>query len=175
MPMSLTIAEFLAHLRPHNSSKPVCFCRCPEGLQFFQFKRRGPQFLQIEFNESIYLNGTRLIVEFISPPPEDPKTEARTVADFLDGLGESELQPFELVFGGDHEALKFSGVEDFADWVSVNFEQRVYRGENGSFIVEETRDGQPVREEFPLLGTCDPSEARTGAFRAIREHRPPGE
>jgi hypothetical protein len=173
--MSLTIAEFLKHLRPHNSSKPVCFCRCPEGLQFFRFKRRGPHLLQIEFNESIYRNGARLIVEFISPPPEDPKTDARTVAVFLDNMSEPELQPFELVFGGDHEALKFSGIEDFGDWISINFEQRVYRGENASFIVEETRDGQPIREEFPMLETRDPSEARTGAFRAIRDMHPPKE
>jgi hypothetical protein len=179
--MPFTIGDFVQQLRRHDKSKPVCFCRCPTGLQFYRLKVRGEHLLQLEFNECVYRNKAgKLIVQCSSPPPVNPQEDAKTVGDFLDSLDNGERQNDELIFGD--TALRFRTLEDIGDWVSVEFEERVFRGENGCFVVEEIRDGHPIREEFSILttvaidGATSPridaelfAEAPTKRARAIRK------
>jgi hypothetical protein len=166
--MASTVADFVSQLRNQDRQKPVCFCGSPEGLQFYRVKRRGPELLQLEFNESVYRqHDGQLWIDAIDAAPADPAGTAPTVGGLLDWLDRPETQKFELIFGGDHEALEFAQVSALGEWANVEFLQRVYRAENGGFVVEESRNGQAVRKEFPLRTTRDPRVVTTGAFGAI--------
>ena len=179
-PLDLTAMQFTpaildAHLIRHDRNKPVCFCRSIAGLGFYRFKIRGEGLLQIEFSESIYRDQQgKLVIDTIFEPAENPVEHAPRVSDFITTESDPECKNYHLFFGGSEDALTFAGMEDFGDWVSINFEQRVFRDEHGGLTVEETKEGQLVRTEFPVSKFIDPNETRTGAFGAIsRQHRAP--
>ena len=151
-----TVAEFLSQLRLHDPAKAICFCGCPQGLQFYRFKRRGDSLLQLEFGENVFRTAEgQLWIDDLTEgeirSTEDLKPLAQTVGQMLSGFNNPDVQKFELIFGGDERALKFMGIKDIGEWVSIEFEQRIYRNANGNFVVEEVRDGRPIQEEFPLL------------------------
>jgi hypothetical protein len=165
----LRIRDFVAALKKQNRAQPVCFCSDPKGLQFYRWKIRGPQLLQIELNESVYRDASgRLVVESLSLPDFDPREYAKTVGDMLDYLNDPTILHYELIFGGDHEALKFVALRDIGEWVSIEFEAQVKRTPSG-FVVGEIRDEKHIRDEFPYSKEIAPSEAG-GAFAAIRRH-----
>lgn len=153
----LKVRQFVADLRKEDRSKPVCFCSDPRGLQFYRFKMRGAQLLQIELNENVCrddegrvcVDSLELLANF--DPNEDPKT----VGQLLDSLSDKTIQHYELIFGGDHEALKYVGLRDFCEWVSIEFEAKVTRAKDG-FIVEEMRGDTHVREHWPFAKEIDP-------------------
>jgi len=153
----LRISQFVADLKKEDGAKLLCFCSDPNGLQFYRFKLRGAQLLQIELNENVYRDGGgRLCVDSLELLAGfDPRESARTVGSFLRNLEDRTIQHYELIFGGDHEALKYVGLRDHGDWVSVEFEAKVSRAKDG-FVVEEIRDGKHVREHWPFAREVDP-------------------
>lgn len=162
----LRIRDFVSALRREDPSKPVCFCSDPKGLQFYRFKSRGAQLLQVELNENVYRDEKGVIrVDSLAVTDFDPKEYAKTVGDLLKSLEDPTIQHHELIFGGDSVALKFVGLRDLGDWISIEFEA-VVRRTNTGFVVEEIRDNQHIREEFPYGKEVDPSEAG-GALAAI--------
>ena len=119
---------------------------------------RGAQLLQIELNENVYRykNGRIGVDSFPLPADFDPKEYAKTVGDLLDNLEDPTIQHYELIFGGDHEALKYVGLRNTGDWVSIEFEAKVTRGKDG-FIVEEIRNEKHVRELRPFAQEVEPN------------------
>ncbi len=65
-------------------------------------------------------------------------------------MPEKEKPRNELTFGVSEGALKFIGIVDLGEWVSIEFEQRIFRDEDGRLIVEEIRDGRKTHDVFPL-------------------------
>lgn len=151
----VTVAEFVSHLRKHDRAKHICFCGCPQGLQFFRWKKHDTRLIQLQFDEPVFRNSAgQLCVDDVTEgeeisSPDELKLSVRTVGSMLLQLEES--KDFMLFFGPDKHILKFVGVVDIGEWVSIEFEQRIYRGEDGRFVVEETRDGRNIREVFPLF------------------------
>jgi hypothetical protein len=167
----LTVSTFLSHLRSHDPNKPICFCRCPQALRVVRIKTRGEGLINIEFAEGPHrTDAGQLWIDDpfpgAIPTSEELRTEAMTVGEMLSGWGET--GDWELTFGESEDGLKFVGIVDAGEWVSIEFEQRIFRGDDGRLVVEETRDGRPVRHVFPLY-----SEREFEAFKD-EHNKPPG-
>lgn len=168
----LTVAEFLSHLRKHDPAKPVCFSRCPQGLQLYRFKVRGDTLINLEFNEGIYRTRDGDIwlddsTDGELPSSAELKPNAMTVGRMLAGWHQQE--DWELTFGAGPDTLTFAAVVDLGEWVSIDFEQRVYRDEDGRLVVEETRDGKLSKVTFPRM-----TEREVQAFNEEHEAPPSG-
>ena len=164
----LKIKKFVADLRKEERSKPVCFCSDPKGLQFYRFKTRGAQLLQIELNENVNRDEKgRIVVDAFGIREDfEPKDYAKTVGELLDNLTDPTIQHYELIFGGDHESLKYVGLRNYGEWISIEFEAKITRAKDG-FIVQEIRDGRHVREHCPFAKEIDP-DAEESMLRGLR-------
>lgn len=55
---SITVAELIDHLRIFPDHYKIYF----GGLDFYRLKKRGDNFIQMEFNQPVYLNKQGLVV-----------------------------------------------------------------------------------------------------------------
>jgi hypothetical protein len=153
--MTITRNQLITELENADPSKLVCFCGDPRGLSFYRIKGRGTV-LQLEFNEQIYRTREgRLVIEHLGMGTGEPEENAYTVGGLILGLRGGPDLPMQ--FGGSSDALSFTGTSETGEWVSIEFEQRVTRGENDALRVDETRDGQSITKEFAASATHDPS------------------
>ncbi len=114
--------------------------------------------MQVEFEENVCRDQAgRLTVDAISVQEFDPKEYARTVGGLLENLSDPTIQHYELIFGGDRDALKYVGLREYGEWISVEFEQ-VVRRVDGGFSVQEIRGEEHVNDTFPYMKEVDPND-----------------
>jgi hypothetical protein len=88
------------------------------------------------------------VIEHLGMGTGEPEENACTVGGLIGSLSGGPDLPIQ--FGGSSDALSFTGTSEMGAWVSIDFEQRVTRGENDALRVErETVNPSPRNSRYP--------------------------